>query len=536
MLRRSLHAIRRRLGCTDDAVLFFSLGAIGASFALMFWNLGAQPFWVDEAIAAFPSQRILREGVPSNPLDLDFMAPQLQDDLWDPSAPLYRYALAAVAAVFGFSETTTRGFSVLAALVLLLPCFLLFRRLYGASTALLACAFLSAMPHFADFSREARHFAFVACLMAFTLYFLFDASCSDGRERSRGLWPLFLLATVLSHAIGYLVIPVVAVGLLLGWNRPILSKRYLPWNAIGLLLYAALQAKYYETLPFFHSVGCHNQPAGCHPGRFHYLGIFLTFLNGADFAHDPSPFVLVGNLFLPVTLFGIGLVVVTSRMLKDHELRPGHALTLAWLLVPLILLSTRDVKFPRYLFYILPPAALFMARGLTALRLKTPILLALAAAVVLAPRLTETREGRERSIGFESRYLEHAVETSLDPPPDNWENIGRQVAFLEKNLQPGDIVVTSLDDGSLAYYLGRFVHGFLDSAHDDEFFLRLLSEARRRGSRLWFVDTLPMHNYCHTPGREPVSVDCRLKYRRFYEACLPSSPTFDPTCARLRFH
>jgi hypothetical protein len=372
-------------------------------------------------------------------------------------------------------------------------------------------------------------------MMAFTLYFLFDASCPDGRERSRGLWPLFLLATILGHAIGYLVIPVVVVVLLVAWNRRVLSKRYLPANAIGILLYAALQANYYDTLPFFHSVGCHNQPAGCHPRPFHYLGIFLTFLNGADFAYDPSPFVLVGNLFLPVTLFGIGIAVVTSRIAKDPDLRPGHALVLAWFLVPLILLSTRDVKFPRYLFYVLPPAALFLARGLTALRFKTPVLLALAAAVVLAPRLTDEVEGRERSIGFESRYLAHAVETSLDPPPDNWEGIGEQVDFLEKNLQPGDIVVTSLDDGSLAYYLGRFVHGFLDSGHDDEFFLRLLSEAKRRGSRLWFVDTLPTHNYCHTPGREPVSIDCRLKYRRFYEACLPSSPTFDPTCARLRF-
>jgi len=516
-------------------VIVLSLATIAASFALMFWNLDAQPFWVDEAIAAFPAQRILTEGVPSNPVDLDFMAPQLQDDLWDPSAPLYRYSLAAVAGIFGFSETTTRGFSVFAALVMLVPCFLLFRRLYGATTALLACAFLSAMPHFADFSREARHFTFVACMMAFAFYFLVDASSSGGRERSRGLWPPFLAATVLAHAIGYLVVPVVLVFLPFAWTRPLLSKHYLAANAIALLVYAGIQAKYYDTLPFFHSVGCHNQPAGCHPSSFYYVGVLLTFLNGAELENDPSPFVLLGNLFLPLMLLGIGIAAVVSRIGKDAELRPGHALTLAWFLVPLVLLSTRDVKFPRYLVYILPSTALFMARGLTALPLKTPARVALAAAVILAPRLTEEGEGRGRSLGFESRTLAHAVETSLDPETDNWENIGKQVEFFEKNLQPGDIVVTSLDDGSLGYYLGRFVYGFLDSAHDDEFFLRLLAEAKKRGSRLWFVDTLPFHNYCHTPGSEPVSIDCRLKYRGFYEACLPSSPTFESTCARLRF-
>jgi hypothetical protein len=416
---------------------------------------------------------------------------------------------------------------------MLVPCFLLFRRLEGATTALLACAFLSAMPHFAVFSREARHFTFVACMMAFTFHFLVDASCSDGRERSRSLWPPFLLATLLGHAIGYLSLPIVAAFLLLAWKRPLFSRRYLPASAFALLVYAAIQAKYYDTLPFFHSVGCHNQPAGCHPSPYYYLGVFLTFLNGAEFPPDPSPFVLLGNLFLPVTLFGIG--AAASSLGKGEELLPGRALVLAWFLLPLVLLSTQDVKFPRYLFYVLPPTALFTARGLTALRLKGAPLLALASLVILAPRLTEEEDGCERSIGIELRYVAHAVTSSLDPPTDNWENIRKQVDFFREHLRPEDIVVTSLDDGSLGHYLERFVYGFLDSAHDDDFFLGLLAEAKTRGSRLWFVDTLPFHNYCHTPGPEPVSIDCRVKYRRFYQACLPSSPTFDPTCARLRF-
>ena len=55
------------------------------------------------------------------------------------------------------------------------------------------------------------------------------------------------------------------------------------------------------------------------------------------------------------------------------------------------------------------------------------------------------------------------------------------------------------------------------------------------GVRLWFIDSLAAHNYCHTRGDDPRGVDCRLKYRRFYEACRPDSPTFNPTCVRLRF-
>jgi hypothetical protein len=30
-------------------------------------------------------------------------------------------------------------------------------------------------------------------------------------------------------------------------------------------------------------------------------------------------------------------------------------------------------------------------------------------------------------------------------------------------------------------------------------------------------------------------IDCRVKYRRFYEACHPDSATFDPACVRVKF-
>jgi 4-amino-4-deoxy-L-arabinose transferase-like glycosyltransferase len=521
------------------------LTAVTVSFGLMCWNVGAKPFWVDEAIAVFPARSILTEGLPRTSFDLNFMEPQLEDGLWDPSAPLYRYTVAAVASIFGFSETTTRGWSVFLALLSLVPFYGLARRLYGATTALLAVAFLAGSPGFADFAREARHFMFVACMMAFTFYFLVEAA-SGGKDRSRALWPIFLTATLLGHSLGYLALPIVLVLLVFARRQPLLSSRYVPIYVMVLAIYVAIEAKYGNTLPFLHSIGCHNHIAGCHPEPWFYLGTLRAFLTGATVEQlvggiAPSVKVWSLNLILPAILLVTGMIAVFRSGLRDRGNRPGHILIVAWFLVPLILLSTREVKFPRYLIYVIPPMSLLLARGLTALTSRPRIPIAsralqpiLAMLVVLAPQVREVGRGDQRQLRLHSRYVTHALETSLDGGTDNWQRIRAQVDFLERHMQPGDIVVSSLDDASLGYYLGQFVYGFLNSRHDDQFFLGLLAEAARRGTRLWFIDTLPEHNYCHTPGLRPVAIDCRTKYRRFYLACLPKSPTFDPTCARLK--
>jgi hypothetical protein len=100
----------------------------------------------------------------------------------------------------------------------------------------------------------------------------------------------------------------------------------------------------------------------------------------------------------------------------------------------------------------------------------------------------------------------------------------------------GDEVVSSLDDASLGYYLGRFVHGFLDSAHDDAYFMKLLADAASRHATVFFIDSLSGQNHCHTPGNRPRNIDCRKKYSRFYAACLKDSSTYDPTCVRAVYN
>jgi uncharacterized membrane protein len=521
-----------------------SLAAIAISSLFMITNLDALPFWVDEAIAVLPSRSILTEGVPRNPFDLDFMSFQLEDGIWDPSAPLYRYSVAAIAAVFGFSETTTRGWSVAMALLSLLPCYWLFRRVDGERTALLAVALVAASPHFAETAREARHFTFVGCMMAFTFYFLAEAS--RGSERSRALWPVFLLATLLGHAIGYLALPVVLAFVIVSWPRPLLSWRYASLYGVLLAAYVALQARYGNTLPFVHSIGCHNHASGCHPDPTYYLWLLLKYLSGASIEPAagqvmPTAPVALANLVLPLVLLVTGLVVTARSVRRGGPSRPCQLLVVAWFVIPLLLLSTRDVKFPRYLVYVMPPLWLFVARALVAAtsrlaphRMQAPVLAGAAVLVMLTPQLRQEPVTAGSRVRVESRYLVQA-RASLEVEVDNPEMMRAQVVYLRRHMRPDDAVVSSLDDASLGYYLGRFVYGFLNSQRDDAFFMQLLADASRRGVRVWFIDTLGAHNYCHTPSEEPSHVDCRVKYPRFYAACSPQSATLDPTCVRLTF-
>ena len=85
---------------------------IGAGLFAATTRLGDQPLWIDESIAVLPALSIAEHGLPSSPFDLDYMPWQLQDGLWDPATPLYRYVVGAVFALFGFSETAARSVSI----------------------------------------------------------------------------------------------------------------------------------------------------------------------------------------------------------------------------------------------------------------------------------------------------------------------------------------------------------------------------------------------------------------------------------------
>jgi hypothetical protein len=281
-------------------------------------------------------------------------------------------------------------------------------------------------------------------------------------------------------------------------------------------------------------VSCSTRPE-CHPSVWYYPIALLAFVAPMTVPLEESPDL---GPSLPLIVFLIGLFLVLRAAWRRTLPPEKWALILLWFLLPLASLSTRELKFDRYLFiWVMPPCALFMALGVRRLLRIRPLrhapVLAGIVCVLLVALSVQLINAEAGTRGWSVRSaLATLVETRLlGAPDDNWEHIRWQAKYLRERMGPGDVVVTSLDDASLQRYLGQFVYGFLNSRRTDEFFTGLLDRAERDGTRVWFVDTLPTWNFCLSGEPEPWRMDCRIKYRTFYERCLAA--TDDSACRRL---
>ncbi|MEL6545698.1 MAG: hypothetical protein AAFQ82_13785, partial [Myxococcota bacterium] len=346
-------------------------------------------------------------------------------------------------------------------------------------------------------------------------------------KRGLVLWPIGAAIAVLAHATGYLLGPVIAVVLLGTGPKHYFSKRLIPlYIALAALVFAIVVPNL-ETLPFFHEINCRNRTAGCQPSPSYYLGTLVVFLTSSHWAPTGSLDFGALAMALPLAALVAGLVTTLARSRSN----PAEFVLLAALVVPLLLLSSRELKFPRYLFYCLPILVIFVARGAQwALeRIRSRPAQRAGALLLVLTLIFLPVFGPE---GLSSRWVD-LIQRSLSAPKDNFERIRAQAEYVRNHASDQDIVVSSFDDASLAFYSGRFVHGFLNSRHEDSHFLGLLEEARRRDARVLFLDTLPTHNYCHTAHAPLMNIDCRDKYPYFYRACTAQNP--DSRCVRVDF-
>jgi hypothetical protein len=521
--------------------LLLLIAGVGFYLVTSSWHLNCLPFWIDEAIAIFPARAVAEKGLPYGNFDLEYMPWQVQEGLWDPATPLYRYLLGGWFSLWGFNEITARGFSILFGALTLIILYLWIRSLlspFWAGALVLLCAL---SPTYISFSREARHFTLLLFLGTLTLFTL-DRALQSGRPQTFLLSAIFLVLTLLTQTMGVLYGAVYGVFLLFLFlfekKIPPLRRREGVALLILLVAFTLHTLVYLPSLPFLHPINCTTRPFDCRPDPLYYLKVLPILLSGDSlFSLDiRQAYRIPPPIGLAPILFGIGWVFLLKRGMK---MSPSFLLLWLWGTLPLLLLSTFEVKFPRYLFETSYPALMIIALfGLHALSRIVPkrTVPLLAVLMLLYPAL-EVPQGtgrnplkRQWSLTFKLKdYLSSEI---LSTPLDTFENTRHFVNFLKKEFRKGvDRIVTTFNDPALSYYLEERVYGMITTKQTDDSLLNLLLDTTRRGGRVFLLEQGPSAPFCFVDRKAEKPILCKDRYPRFFSTCLePGSK-----CIRLSY-
>ena len=327
------------------AILALAIAA--ASFALYLY--GAHGFALadpDEARYGEIAREMLGSG--------DWLTPRLNHVKYFEKPPLVYWATAASILAFGPSELAVRVPTLAAGLATLLLAALLARRLYGASTALLATAILAAAPLF-------TFMAIVLTLDMSLTVFITAAMSAVWRAWSGGGDRRWVRVAYAATALAILVKgPVAAVlvgGATLlfvlphgGWRA---LRPWFDWRALAL---AALIA-----LPWFLLVNWRN------PEFFHFFVVDQNLHRYTNTKEHGEPI----WFFIPVVLAGLGpwglALAFDPRLLRGaldpRTWTPATRFLVIWAATILVFFSLSVSKLATYALPALPPLAILAARA-----------------------------------------------------------------------------------------------------------------------------------------------------------------------------
>jgi hypothetical protein len=440
---------------------------------------------------------------------VDYGVPRTPSGAYYTRGVLFTYLQAAVSALGPFDKVLARLPTVLLGSATVLAAFVVGRRMFNATTALLAAVWLAFAPEAITWGGRARMYALLQLLVLLAVYFFYKGVVETRRDGARHLFVLFFLAALFTQMEAALLLPAFGLAWLL-WQKPRDWLRPAVWLDVGLLAAGMVVRLYLHGLMVPPGL-----PGPAVPRPFVAPGgdLWGGLVKLAPFFASPDRW-LVTSLFV-VGMAGLVVTLVRRRWPYLREERP--AITFVYFLVTVVLLEVMLVvgdtwRHPRYLFLILPwfflAAAAVADGGLrwvwTWCQRRWPILranrIARLGPVVFMILLV---------LGVSSVLAPQAIATSRS------EDTGYDLAFefVQQEWQPGDAVATTAPAACLLFldrceYLaielgyegysleseGRKVESFanlpiLESGAD-------LEAALADHSRLWFVvDTERLERY-----------------------------------------
>jgi 4-amino-4-deoxy-L-arabinose transferase-like glycosyltransferase len=325
----------------------------------------------------------------------DWITPRFNDLKYFEKPPLQYWATAAVYALFGLSEWSSRAWAVGLAFACLPLVYAWVRRLYGPPAALTAVAALGVSPFFLvvghlNLLDEGFTFWLTAAVLAFTLAQCAAAGSAAERRWMLAAWALAALA-VLSKGI---VVGVLAVGALVLYS--LIERDVRPWRRLhagaGLALFVLIAA------PWFVLVSLRNPSF---PDFFFVHEHFTRFLTTVHQRVEPwwyfLPLLLAAVLpwLVPLTRAAAStwsepLPAVPAAAAGAPGDRPFSPLRFLLIYAAVILLffSASGSKLAPYILPMVPVLA-----ALTGARLRDPARLARHAARAAAPLIVLVAAG-----------------------------------------------------------------------------------------------------------------------------------------------
>jgi mannosyltransferase len=382
-----------------------SLLVVVLAFGLRLLAIDRQDIWGDEAFSIWLS---------SQPL------PQVIAGGADTHPPLYPALLYLWLRLAGSSPLAVRFLSACIGTLTVPVVYVLGRRVFGWTTAVLAALLAAISPVLVFYAQETRMYGLVTLLTAASVYWALRA-WRVGRD---GISPyiayyLVTLAATYTHYYAFFAIVaenLVAVPFLLRYRKGGLGR----WLAAQGVLVAAYVPWIGVQIGFLGGKASARFGEWDLPTALRITGDTFTAF-GAGLAIAPAVGWLITAPFLAVLAVG---VLSTPRYGSPHR-RSGAWLIVAYLFLPLILAwavnPIMPFYYPRYLLLVAPAFYLLVAWGVTALgRLWRP--LGMAVVLLLAGSL----------YGLYGYYTDDAYLKG---------QYGQMMAYLQAQAQPGDALI-----------------------------------------------------------------------------------------------
>jgi uncharacterized membrane protein len=310
-----------------NLVALLVIASLFYTYHLASWSLGSSEAY--SALAA--SQRTLTEVIQ-------------QALRFDPGKPpLYQVLLHCFVGIFGKHETSLRGFSVIFALIALLPLYSLGLSMFGPETALAAAAIWAISPIAVILGQWARMYSLfiVAVLMSTLAFWQLRNQAGKRRIAAYAASTALMLYT---HFCGLLFAGVEAAVLTRGLYRG--QRTRSAW--IGLIIAFVLFS------PFV--------PQEVMQTRALLLGHWLDWIGTAHFGWN------VGKTITTLVAGVVMLALVFGPQFESNDLEPIRFCA-SWLIIPILAVSAisiiaRPVFALRYVAPAIPAFALITARGL----------------------------------------------------------------------------------------------------------------------------------------------------------------------------